>query len=115
MTTQPNHVLHQPSQDKPINWYEPGERAREILDQFPDFTFSHLEWESYAFPGGYELFYVTKDNGVLCKDCANKELDRTIDPDDDQFYIVACDANWEDPDLMCDHCDRQIVPAYGED
>lgn len=36
MNTQPNHVLHQPSGSKPIPWYEPGERAREILDQFPD-------------------------------------------------------------------------------
>ena len=114
MNTQPNHVLHQPSQGKPIPWYEPGERAREILNQFPDFTFSHLEWEPYAFPGGYELHYITKDNGVLCHNCANKELDRTLDPDDDQFYIVACDVNYED-ELYCDHCNRQIAPAYGEE
>ena len=67
MNTQPNHVLHQPSQGKPIPWYEHGERAREILDQFPD----------------------------------------------DQFYIVACDVNYED-ELYCDHCNRRIEPAYGE-
>ena len=32
----PNHILLQPSQGTPIKWYEPGDRARELLDQFPD-------------------------------------------------------------------------------
>ena len=114
--TQPTHILLQPSpmDGKPIRWYEPGERAREILDQFPDFTFSHLEWQAYAWPGGYEIHYYTKDGGVFCHQCANQELMRTIDPDDDQFYIVACQVNYEDPDRYCDHCNRRIEPQYLE-
>ena len=116
MTTQPNHVLLQPTplRGKPIRWYEPGERAREILDQFPDFAFSHLEWQAYAWPGGYEIHYYAKDGGVLCHNCANQELMRTVDPDDTQFYIVACQVNYEDPDRYCDHCNRRIEPQYLE-
>ena len=108
-----NHVLLQPSIGEPIKWYEPADNAREVLDQFPDMTFSHLEWEAYSWPGGYEIHYYTVDGGVLCHECANAELPRTLDPDDAQFHIVAEDANWEDPDLYCDHCNRQIKSGYG--
>lgn len=110
------HVLLQPCTfGGPILWYEPSDNARNVLDQFPDFTFSHLEYEAYAWPGGYEIFYLVKDGGVLCHQCANRELERTLDPDDDQFHIVASDINYEDSDLFCDHCNRRIEPAYGED
>lgn len=110
----PNHVLLQPSMGRPIPWYEQPERAKELLEQFPEFTFSHLEWESYAWPGGYELHYYTKDCGVLCHQCANAELMRTIDPDDYQFYIVERDVLWEGPSITCDHCGREIESAYGD-
>jgi hypothetical protein len=72
-----------------------------------------MRWPSYGWPGGYEIHYYTKDGGVLCHHCANDELPRTLDPDDDQFRIVASDINYEDEDLFCDHCTRQIEPAYG--
>lgn len=111
---EPRHVLLQPSIGEPIKWYENGQRTKELLDQFPDFTFSHLEWECYAWPGGYEIFYFVKDGGVLCHNCANEELIRTIDPDDEQFYIVEADVNWEGPSMYCDHCNREIEPIYEE-
>ena len=113
--THPNHVILQPSTIDPIKWYEQGPRAREVMAQFPDFTFSHLEWQSHTFPGGYEITYVTEDNAMICHGCANKELDRTIDPDDEQFYIVDAFVNYEDDSCFCDHCNRQIEPGYGED
>lgn len=113
----PYHVLFQPVKFDalPIPWYETPDRAREVLDQFPDMTFSHLEWASYVWPGGYEIHYYTRDSGVLCHNCANDELMRTLDPDDTQFYIVDHDCNYEDDNVYCDHCNRQIKPAYGED
>jgi len=109
-----NHVLLQPSVVTPIPWYEPSQRARGLLERFPDFTFSHLEWQSYAWPGSYEIVYVVQDGGILCHQCANKELMRTLDPDDAQFHIVGDFINYEDTDLFCDHCNRKIGPEYGE-
>ena len=98
----------------PIAWYESTNSARDVLNQFPDITFSHLEYQSYAWPGGYEISYIAKDGGALCHQCANRELERTLDPDDDQFYIVDEFINWEDSDIYCDHCNRRIESAYGE-
>lgn len=115
MKAEPNHVLLQPSPvGEPIKWYELGARARELMIQFPEFTFSHLEWEPYAWAGGYEIHYYVKDGGVLCHQCANAELMRTIDPDDEQFNIIACDVHWEGPPTACDHCNREIQSAYGD-
>ena len=115
MTASPNHVLLQPLQfDEPLTWYETADRARELLEQFPDFSFSHLFWDGYAWPGGYEIHYITQDGGVLCHQCANKEVMRTIDPDDDQFCIVEADVLWEGPSITCDHCNREIHSEYGE-
>lgn len=76
--------------------------------------FERNSWEPYAWPGGYEITYYTKDGGTLCHQCSNKELPRTLDLDDDQFYIVAADINYEDNDSYCDHCNRHILPAYGD-
>lgn len=110
----PQHVLLQPVQGHTlIPWYESADNARQVLDQFSDFTFSHIEWQAYAWPGGYEIHYYAKDGGVLCHQCANKELYRTIDPEDAQFYIIDSDVNYEDT-LYCDHCNQQIEAAYGE-
>lgn len=111
----PSHVLLQPMRlDEPLPWYETAERARELLDQFPDFTFSHLFWERYVWPGGYEIYYILHDCGVLCHNCANDELMRTIDPDFHDWYIVDSDVLWEGPSIYCDHCNREIQSAYGD-
>jgi len=109
------HVLLQPSSPEPITWYEPSDNARNVLDQFPDFTFSHLEYKSHTWISGYEISYVTKDGGVLCHQCANANLLRTLDPDDDQFHVVDEFINYENSNLYCDHCNRRIEPAYGEE
>lgn len=82
---------------------------------FDDVRAIRREWESHAWPGGYPLFYYTKDGGVLSPRAANSELARTLDPNDDQFFIVACDINYEDPDLWCDHTNERIPSAYCED
>lgn len=73
------------------------------------------KYPAYAWPGGYPLFYLCKDGGVLCPDCANKEIELTDDPDDPQWYIVAYDVNYEDENMYCDHCNKHVVSAYGDD
>lgn len=72
MKPEPKHVLLQPLGNRRfMSWYEPTGGARELLGQFPDFAFSHLFWEPYAWPGGYEIHYVTHTGDVLCHNCAN--------------------------------------------
>jgi hypothetical protein len=74
----------------------------------------------YAWPGGYPMYYVTKDNGVLCPQCANDNSALCLAaPDsmdfDPQWALVDFDINYEDTDLYCDHCNNRIESAYAED
>jgi hypothetical protein len=59
--------------------------------------------ESYAWPGGYPIFYLDTDNSVLCPDCANKS-----DADDElpRFKPVAFGyIDTPDDDApTCDQC-----------
>lgn len=70
----------------------------------------------FTFPGGYPLYYVVKDGGVLCPKCARMAESEglTDDPDDPQWCIIACDINYEDDTLYCDHCGDNIESAYGD-
>lgn len=109
-----------------------GERRRDTMDLPSHYTWDDAvaylekigyekihairrEWQAYAWPGGYPLFYYTKDGGVLSPRAANSELARTLDPNDECFFIVACEINYEDPDLWCDHTNERIPSAYCED
>lgn len=78
-------------------------------------------YPAYAWPGGYPIFYVTKDNSALCPDCANRKngslATEIEDPEDSyqkQWLLVAADINYENQNLYCDHCNKQIESAYGE-
>ena len=63
--------------------------------------------QTFAWPGGYPLFYLSHDGLVLCPRCAN-------DPDASDPAELA-DINWEDPDLYCDDRGERIPSAYAED
>jgi hypothetical protein len=87
--------------------------------------------DAYAWPGGYPLYYLTEDCAALCPECVNREIDlidqakphlvqwsngRTwMRSDDPKWNIVAVMVNWEDASMYCDHCNRPIESAYGED
>ena len=76
------------------------------------------ELPAFAWPGGYPLYYVTQDCGILCasKECVNGPEARDIDqecPDDDQWNVVAYDIHYEGEPLICDHCGAEIESAYG--
>ena len=64
------------------------------------------ELDSYAWPGGYPIYYLDTDNCMLCPPCANKEPDpATLD------YGI----NYERDDLYCDECSKPIdVARYQE-
>ncbi|MBK1683442.1 hypothetical protein [Rhodoferax fermentans] len=75
----------------------------------------HKEWERWAWPGGYPLYYLCADGGVLCSKCANKEIELTSTPDAEaDWHIVAADINYEDPHLECSACGEFCESAYGE-
>jgi len=93
----------------------PNTPWKDVLKEWPAGAIKiNKRWASYAWPGGYPLFYVTADNGVLCPKCANKNLTLTL-KGDDQWRIVTCDINYEDNSLYCDNCSGKIQSSYGED
>ena len=61
---------------------------------------------SYAWPGGYPMFYYDRDGDEYCPDCANQDK---ADPP-----IVAGDVYWEGPDSICVGCGARIKSAYGD-
>lgn len=92
----------------------------EILKSFRDQNFvdpriERKEWETWAWPGGYPVYYTCEDGGVLCPVCANENLKLTSDPEaEPDWRLVAADINYEDADMYCDHCNKPIESAYGE-
>ena len=71
------------------------------------------ELPRYAWPGGYPMYYLAADNGVLCPTCANKfdsERDNAT-----QLEPIAYDINYEDALLYCENCNKRIESAYAED
>ena len=63
---------------------------------------------SFAWPGGYPIFYLDNQNNVLCPECANKHNEYS-------GTIIAHDINWEDNNLYCNDCSKRIESAYNED
>jgi hypothetical protein len=67
----------------------------------------------YAWPGGYEAFFITSDGGVICHNCAIAEYWNIVDSMrrdiSDGWRIVGaeCSAN-TDGEINCDHCDGAI-------
>lgn len=68
---------------------------------------------SFAWPGGYPLYYIVADGGCLCSQCANENLRLLQDSDDKQWYVIGYEIHYEDDNLRCDHCYKLIESAYG--
>jgi hypothetical protein len=71
------------------------------------------ELPRYAWPGGYPMYYLAKDNGVLCPKCAN-----AFNPERDndaQLEPVEYGVNYEDSQLYCENCNVRIESAYAEE
>ena len=84
-------------------------RAEHLGNRFP----------SFSMVGGYPIYYLTQDNAVLCPACVNGENGSEVGnpecDDDPQWTVVAVDANWEDPSMTCEHCEKRIESAYADD
>ena len=69
---------------------------------------------AYAWPGGYQMFYICQDSGILCPDCANENAALSGDRDDPQWNVTAYGINYEDQEFVCDNCNKLIPAAYGD-
>lgn len=71
---------------------------------------------SFAWPGGYPIYYICEDGGWLCPDCANNKNGSQASTDasaPSDWRIVEQQVYWEGKPLSCDHCDAAIESAYG--
>ncbi len=91
--------------------------AREVLRQtgiLARGTEAEEKLPSFAWPGGYPLYYLCADGGILCPDCANGDDVAQADADDKQWHVTGVDVHWEGQPLTCDHCNGSIESAYGD-
>ncbi|MBK1621079.1 hypothetical protein CKO42_22175 [Lamprobacter modestohalophilus] len=64
-----------------------------------------LATRGYAWPGGYPVYMLMGDGGVLCSTCVSREIRLIVDATrpngsaDQQWSCVAVDVNWEDPHI----------------
>lgn len=66
--------------------------------------------EMFAWPGGYEMFAVTDDGGILCNKCCKGEAETiALANEGDGWFVVAVDSMANcDESQYCDHCNRVI-------
>ena len=67
----------------------------------------------YAWPGGYDTFFLTSDGGTMCHSCTVKERRSIVDSIatkcDDGWQVVAVDATCNtDGEVRCDHCNTVL-------
>jgi hypothetical protein len=72
-----------------------------------------LSRSPFAWPGGYPLAAVTSDGGCLCHECTASERESIgTTTGTDGWNVVGLQVNWDDSQLVCDHCGTQIEAAY---
>ena len=90
-------------------------RSHREINSTADFK-ATLRAGAYAWPGGYQMFLITSDGAALCFDCARKEsrqiLPSIASKSRDGWRVIACDINYEDLELYCDHCSKLIPASY---
>jgi hypothetical protein len=73
--------------------------------------------ERYAWPGGYELFVVTTDGGLICSGCVREEyrniLDSTKKGIRDGWCVMGITNEselelYEDFCSLCSHCNKKM-------
>lgn len=62
---------------------------------------------SYAWPGGYPVLYVTRDNLTICPTCANRDVDMSQE-------VIAGFVFEEGAPHKCEDCGEFVESAYGD-
>jgi hypothetical protein len=73
----------------------------------------------YAWPGGYEIFGICDDGGILCCDCMRAEYKQIAwsrkHGVSDGWKVIGVDAACNyDSHTACDHCNKVIVEGEEE-
>ena len=71
----------------------------------------YIARKRYAWPGGYELFAVTDDGGVLCHNCCKSEFAQIVSacPGDGWNVEAFASASELAESVVCDHCSKEIT------
>lgn len=90
------------------------------LRMTPDAFEAEIAAGPYAWPGGYPRYFITSDGQALSfKAAEDHRADIVATLRDgapgDSWMVAACDVNWEDSALYCDHTGDRIESAYAED
>ena len=64
---------------------------------------------AFAWPGGYPVLYLDRENETLCPTCANTE-DQTPDAEPLTGWFI----HYEGPPEFCAECNGQTESAYGD-
>jgi hypothetical protein len=71
----------------------------------------------FAWPGGYQLCFITDDGCALSFEAVRDNLRSVFhsmhNKINDGWRITGCEVNWEDENLLCSHTGKQIPCAYG--
>jgi hypothetical protein len=71
--------------------------------------------EAHAWPGGYPILYLDRDNCVLCPACASRTLWDLDDSDGGRYWgPKAWYIHWEGPPDTCEECNAGVESAYGD-
>lgn len=75
--------------------------------------------QHFAWPGGYEIFFVTPDSEVICVDCARynyREIARDRRNRQNTGWLIrwAETTNDLDESIDCDQCGRKICVPMDE-
>jgi hypothetical protein len=73
----------------------------------------------YAWPGGYPLYFIADDGEPLSFEAVRDQVKQVMWEIKHKtaragWRVIACQVNWEDPDLYCAHSGRRIESAYCE-
>lgn len=69
--------------------------------------------ERYAWPGGYPLYAITNDGAAICYQCCGEErYCIATTTGSDGWCLIGMDINWDEGDLLCDHCGDKIESAF---
>ncbi len=76
-------------------------------------------YEEYAWPGGYQMFYLCFDGEALCAECVNENEEIILSAihegdSDPSWVVVGADINYENDDLVCANCWKPIPASYGK-